>query len=212
VDDPYFNLEYHVRHTALPAPGGEAQLRKLVGRVMAQQLDRAKPLWEIWMVEGLDGGNWAIVSKVHHAMADGVYGTDLLSVIMDVTPDPPAMVPDVWAPAPSPSRARLAVGAVASLAASPYEQLRALRAAARVPRHAAAQLSDVVRGLRSMAGVLPPPHTSTLNGPIGPHRRYAWAATTVDDVKRVRKDRRNVQRRRPGGDHPRIPGPAALAR
>jgi diacylglycerol O-acyltransferase / wax synthase len=188
VDDPHFNLEYHVRHTALPAPGGEAQLRKLVGRLMAQQLDRAKPLWEIWMVEGLEGDHWAIVSKVHHAMADGVSGTDLLSVIMDISPNPAAPELDEWEPAPSPSRARLAVGAVASLAASPYEQMRAVRAAARVPRQAASQVAEVVRGLSAMAGVLPPPPASTLNGPVGPHRRYAWASSTVDDVKRVRKE------------------------
>jgi len=187
VDDPHFNLEYHVRHTALPAPGGEAQLRKLVGRLMSQQLDRAKPLWEIWMVEGLEDGHWAIVSKVHHAMADGISGTDLLSVIMDASPNPQVDQPEVWEPAPSPSRVRLAVGAVSALAASPYEQLRAIRAAARVPRHAAAQAADVVRGLTAMAGVLAPPQSSTLNGPVSPHRRYAWASSTVDDVKRVRK-------------------------
>ena len=83
IDDPHFNIEYHVRHTALPSPGGEAELRKLVGRVMSQPLDRSKPLWEIWVVEGLDEGNWAVLSKTHHAMVDGVSGTDVLGVIMD---------------------------------------------------------------------------------------------------------------------------------
>ena len=89
VDDPHFNIEYHLRHTALPAPGGETELRKLVGRVMAQQLDRAKPLWEIWVVEGLEDDRWAILAKTHHALVDGVSGTDLLAVIMDLTPDTP---------------------------------------------------------------------------------------------------------------------------
>ncbi len=87
VDDPHFNLEYHLRHTALPAPGGEGELRRLVGRVMAQQLDRARPLWEMWMVEGLEDGRWAVLSKTHHAMVDGVAGTDLLSVVMDTSPE-----------------------------------------------------------------------------------------------------------------------------
>ena len=89
VDDPHFNIEYHLRHTALPTPGGEAELRKLVGRVMAQQLDRSKPLWEIWVVEGLEDGRWAMLSKTHHAMVDGVSGTDLLAVIMDLSPRAP---------------------------------------------------------------------------------------------------------------------------
>ena len=87
VDDPHFNIEYHLRHTALPAPGARRELRKLVGRVMAQQLDRSKPLWEIWVVEGLEDGRWAMLSKTHHAMVDGVAGTDLLAVIMDLSPD-----------------------------------------------------------------------------------------------------------------------------
>jgi diacylglycerol O-acyltransferase len=89
VDDPHFNIDYHLRHTALPSPGGEAELRKLVGRVMSQQLDRSKPLWEIWVVEGLEDGRWAMVSKVHHAMVDGISGTDLLAVTMDITPTTP---------------------------------------------------------------------------------------------------------------------------
>src|ERR1700676_3173378 len=87
VDDPHFNIEYHVRHTALPSPGGEAELRKLVGRVMSQPLDRSKPLWEIWVVEGLDEGNWAVLSKTHHALVNGVSGTDVLAVIIHLSPD-----------------------------------------------------------------------------------------------------------------------------
>ena len=82
VDDPHFNLDYHVRRTALPAPGGDEELRNLVGRVMSQQLDRAKPLWEMWVAEGLDDGRWALISKTHHCMVDGVSATDLLSVIL----------------------------------------------------------------------------------------------------------------------------------
>ena len=87
VDDPHFNIEYHVRHSALPAPGGETELRRLVGRIMSQQLDHAKPLWEIWMVDGLEGDRWALASKTHHCMVDGVSGTELLAMIMDISPD-----------------------------------------------------------------------------------------------------------------------------
>ncbi len=187
VDDPHFNIDYHLRHSALPAPGGEAELRALVGRVMAQQLDRSKPLWEIWMVEGLEGDRWALLSKTHHALVDGVAGTDLLAVIMDVSPQSSPPVADDWRPQPSPSGARLALDALGDLARSPYEQVRAVRARARVPRQALAQMTEVARGLSSMAGLIRPTPVSSLNGPLGPHRRYAWASTTVDDIKRVRK-------------------------
>jgi WS/DGAT/MGAT family acyltransferase len=187
VDDPHFNIDYHLRHTALPDPGGETELRALVGRVMAQQLDRSKPLWEIWMVEGLEGGRWALLSKTHHALVDGVAGTDLLAVLMDITPQPSPAVLDDWRPRPAPSNARLAFDAATDLARSPYEQLRAVRASTRVPRHAISRFGEVARGLSSMAGVVRPTPASSLNGPLGPHRRYAWASTTVDDIKRVRK-------------------------
>lgn len=186
-DDHHFNLEYHVRHTALPAPGGEAELRRLVGRVMAQQLDRSKPLWEIWMVEGLEDDGWAMVSKTHHCMVDGVSGTDLLSVIMDTSPNPVPTEPDDWSPDPPPGSAQLAVTAIADMIRSPYEQIRAIRASTRVPRQAVAQLGDMARGIRSMAGLVRPTPQSTLNGPIGPHRRYDWASTSVDDIRTVRK-------------------------
>jgi diacylglycerol O-acyltransferase len=187
VDDQHFNIDYHIRHTALPAPGGEAELRALVGRVMAQQLDRSKPLWEIWVVEGLDGGRWALLSKTHHALVDGVAGTDLLAVIMDTTPQASPAVADDWRPHPAPSGASLALGAAKDLARSPYEQLRAVRASTRVPRYALSRAGEVARGLSSMAGLVRPTPISSLNGPLGPHRRYAWASTTVDDIKRVRK-------------------------
>jgi diacylglycerol O-acyltransferase len=187
VDDPHFNIEYHVRHTALPPPGGEEELRKLVGRVMAQQLDRTKPLWEIWMVEGLEDGNWAALSKTHHAMVDGVSGTDLLAVIMDTSPTPSAPISDDWEPAAAPSPMQLATGAIVDMARSPYEQLRAARASMRVPRQAAAQLGEVLRGFANMRGIVRPTAPSSLNGPIGPHRRYAWASTSVEEIKRVRK-------------------------
>ncbi len=187
VDDPHFNLEYHVRHTALPPPGTEDDLRRLVGRVMAQQLDRSKPLWELWMVEGLEDDRWAILSKTHHCMVDGVSGTDLLTVVMDDSPQPSPPVPDDWRPEPAPSSTNLAVRAVVDTTLSPYEQVRALRARLRAPRQLGEQLAEAGRGLRSMAGLVRPTPPSTLNGPIGPHRRYAWASTTLDDVKKVRK-------------------------
>jgi WS/DGAT/MGAT family acyltransferase len=187
VDDPHFNLEYHLRHSALPAPGCEADLRRLVGRIMSQRLDRSRPLWELWMIEGLEDGRWAVVSKVHHAMVDGVSGVELLTLLLDVVPDPPPVEAEPWTPAPVPSSSALARDAVVSMARSPYEQFRAARASTRVPRAALGRMHEVGRGLGAMAGLVRPTPTSSLNGPIGPHRRHAWARTSVDDIKRVRK-------------------------
>lgn len=187
ADDEHFNVEYHVRHTALPPPGGEVELRRLVGRVMSQQLDRSKPLWELWMVEGLDEGRWAVLSKTHHCMVDGVSGTELVTVLLDMTPDTAPPAPEPWQPGAPPSSLGLAADALATLARSPYEQVRAARAATRVPRQAVAQLRELGRGVAAMSAVARPGPVSSLNGPIGPHRRYAWASTTVDDIRQVRK-------------------------
>ena len=189
VDDPHFNIEYHLRHTALPAPGGERELRKLVGRVMAQQLDRSRPLWEIWVVEGLEDGRWAILAKTHHAMVDGVSGSDLLAVIMDLSPETQRPEhPSEWEPAPTPSNASLVADALENIVRSPYEQLRAARAQTRRLRRMLGYAMEVTSGLVALSGLVRPTPLSSLNGPLGPHRRYAWATTSVDDIKQVRKD------------------------
>jgi WS/DGAT/MGAT family acyltransferase len=187
VDDPHFNLTYHVRATALASPGSEDQLRTLVGRVMSQALDRDKPLWEMWMVEGLDNGHWALMSKTHHCMVDGVSGTDLLTVVLDQEPSPARNTVDDWQPETQPSRLELLTEAIGERVSSPYEQLRGLRAATRAPRQAVEQLTEVAQGLRSLAGLVRATPESTLNGPIGPHRRWAWARSTLADVKTIRK-------------------------
>jgi diacylglycerol O-acyltransferase len=189
VDDLHFNIEYHLRHTALPAPGGENELRKLVGRVMSQQLDRSKPLWEIWVVDGLEDNRWAMLSKTHHALVDGVAGTDLLAVIMDLSSDATRPEhPSEWTPHAEPSGVELAVEAVENMVRSPYEQLRAARAQTRVVRQVAGYLGEVASGIFALSGLVRPTPASSLNGPLGPHRRYAWASTSVEDIKTVRKE------------------------
>ena len=186
IDDAHFNLDYHVRRTALPSPGGEAELRNLVGRVMSQQLDRAKPLWEMWVVEGLDDGRWAILSKTHHCMVDGVSGTDLLAVMMDAGPTPPRVEPETWEPRPEPSAAQLLAGAVRERATSSYELVRGVRAALRGPRRALAGLVELGSGFGSFGRLVRGEAATSLNGPIGPHRRWAWASTGLDAVKQIR--------------------------
>jgi len=186
VDDPYFNIEYHVRHTALPAPGGEAELRRLVGRVMSQQLDRAKPLWEIWMVEGLEEDRWAIVSKVHHCLVDGVSGAELMAVIFDLTPEVPAPVDDGWRPHTPPSSLRLARDAAVNLMTSPYEQVRAVMSLVRRPQRTLDAAREILKGSVALSAIVRPTPATSLNGPIGPNRRYTWSTVDLADVKRVR--------------------------
>jgi diacylglycerol O-acyltransferase len=187
VDDPHFSLDYHVRRTALPAPGGDEELHNLVGRVMSQQLDRAKPLWEMWVVEGLDDGHWGLISKTHHCMVDGVSGTDLLTVILSSEPDPGSAVFDDWQPKPEPNSVELVAHSVAGRAASPYEAVQSAVAAARGPGRVARQLVDTTRGLINLRSLLSPRRGSSLNGPIGPHRRWDWARARLVDIKQIRE-------------------------
>jgi diacylglycerol O-acyltransferase len=186
IDDTHFNLDYHVRRTALASPGGEEELRTLVGRVMSQQLDRAKPLWEMWVAEGLGGGRWALISKVHHCMVDGVSGTDLLAVLLDAEREPTRAPPPRWVPDPEPSAADLLAQPLARRLASPLDALAAGRELVRGPRHAAELALETLRGTAAMSGLLRPTPRSSLNGPIGPHRRWDWAHAQLSDVKTVR--------------------------
>jgi diacylglycerol O-acyltransferase / wax synthase len=114
VDDPHFNLEYHVRRTAMPSPGGDEELRRLVGRVMSQKLDRTKPLWEMWVAEGLEQNRWALLSKIHHCMVDGVSGTDLMAVLLDSERDAPRRPLEPWVPEREPSTAHILTSALAA--------------------------------------------------------------------------------------------------
>ncbi len=183
VDDPHFNLGYHLRHSALPAPGTEDVLRRTAARIFAQHLDRRKPLWEIWMIEGVSENRWALLSKVHHCMVDGVSATDLMTVMFDDSPQPPAKH---WQPAPEPSDAELIVRSFTHQAGNPGEQLRALRARARRPRAALGQARTLVRGVSSATGLLRPVGSSSLTGSIGPHRTWSTAYVHLSDVKAIR--------------------------
>lgn len=186
VDDAHFHLPYHLRHTALPQPGGEAELRNLVGRVMSQQLDRTRPLWEMWIVEGLEDGRWAIVSKLHHCMVDGISATDILTVLL-VDRAATALPPRVaWLPQDEPTDAQLLRDAVVELWTSPYEQLSAARALLRAPRHVAQLAQQTIRRSLSFARLARPTVATPLSGPIGPHRRWAWARTSLADVTMIR--------------------------
>ena len=183
VDDPHFNLAYHLRHSALPPPGDFDQLRATAARIFAQRLDRDKPLWEIWMIEGLSQGRWALLSKVHHCMVDGVSATDLMSVMFG---EPAADEPAPWEPAPEPSGAGLLLRTATNRTFSPSEQLRTVRAALRAPRTTLEQGLDVLKGMASSASIVRPVGSSSLTGSVGPHRAWSCAQVRLSDVKAVR--------------------------
>jgi WS/DGAT/MGAT family acyltransferase len=188
VDDAHFNARYHVRHSALPEPGGADQLRRLAGRLFSQQLDRAKPLWELWLVEGLDDGRFAIVSKTHHALVDGISGVDLATVLFDLAPDPPAAAPGpTWSPRPEPSPAMLLAEALVERAEAPLDAARVLRDALAHPDRAGAEAGRAVAGLAALAaaGIAGAP-ASPLNVRIGPHRRFAWAETDLARLRAIK--------------------------
>jgi diacylglycerol O-acyltransferase len=187
VDDPHFNLDYHVRRTALPSPGGEEELRNLVGRVMSQQLDRTKPLWELWVAEGLDDGRWGLISKTHHCMVDGVSATDLLSVILSQDRQAEPEPVEDWRPAPEPNSINLVTHSLVLRAASPAEAVRTALSAARGPRRAVRKTLETTRGMANFRTLLTGGAASSLNGPIGPHRRWNWAQARLSDIKQIRE-------------------------
>jgi diacylglycerol O-acyltransferase len=190
VDDPSFNLEYHIRHTALPAPGSEQQLRALAARVHSQALDRTKPLWEMWLVQGLDGGRFALLSKTHHALVDGVSGVDLATVLFDLqqTPGEVEHSNTPWRPHDTPSAIDMAARGVRGLIALPFDAAsRAIGAAAR-PGDALAETREALEGIGEVvwAGLNPAPETP-LNVEIGPHRRFVWVRQELADFKTIKR-------------------------
>ena len=191
VDDPHLNLRYHLRSTALPSPGSEQQLKELAGRVFSQQLDRDKPLWEIWMVEGLEDDRFALLSKTHHALVDGISGVDIISVLFDTTPEPaaPTAPGDRWLPRPLPSRMQLLGEALVERGTIPAEITRSVRAVFRGPRRIAAGVRDAAVGVGAMAwaGLNPAP-PSPYNRSIGPHRRFTWVRADLNELKAIKNE------------------------
>jgi WS/DGAT/MGAT family acyltransferase len=189
IDDASFNLEYHVRDTALPAPGSEAQLRALAARVHSQALDRSKPLWEMWLVHGLEGGRFALVTKTHHALVDGVSGVDLATVLFDTQPVPARTEhPDApWRPQASPGGLQMAARGLRGLAALPFEAAGRAAGAATHPSDTLHQTREALEGLGEVvwAGLNPAPETP-LNVEIGPHRRLVTVRAELADLKAVK--------------------------
>ena len=187
IDDQRFNLDYHVRHTALPQPGDEEQLKRLAGRILSQQLDRGKPLWEFWIVEGLEGDRFAAISKTHHCMIDGIAAVDLVSLLLSPTREVASSDPPPWKPEPTPSNRELVLGEAARRLARPFTFCRAVRDAVRDPAGAVFDLTENIFAVtETLRAGLSPASDSPFNQPIGPHRRFEWTVFDLSEVKHVK--------------------------
>ncbi len=189
VDDPQFNIDYHVRHTALPAPGTIEQLRGLVGRIFSQRLDRSKPLWELWLVQGLESGKFALISKTHHALVDGVSGVDLSAVLFDLGPVPREIegAGDEWTPEAEPSDAELVAEGVKGLLKRPAELAGQAVGALSHPGRTVDEVREAAEGVGEIvwAGLNPAPEVP-LNQTIGPHRRLWWVQSELAQLKAIK--------------------------
>jgi diacylglycerol O-acyltransferase / wax synthase len=188
IDDPNFNLDYHVRHTALPKPGSEEQLRALAGRIFSQRLDRSKPLWEVWIVHGLEGGRFAVISKTHHALVDGISGVDIATVLFDLSPVPEEPEgDDGWRPAPEPSDFELVAEGLLGLVRTPFSLAGRAVGALQHPLESLERAREAAEGLGEVvwAGMNPAPDVP-LNVEIGPHRRVRWIQSRLADFKEVK--------------------------
>ena len=190
VDDERFNLAYHVRHTHLPLPGDERQLKRLAGRLMSQQLDRGKPLWEIWVVEGVAGDRFAVVSKVHHCMIDGVGSVELTGVVMRPSPEVDPRLegaPHAWLPRPAPSPARLLLDEIGRRFRAPVQLAGAVGRAAVHPVETATAVVEAVEGVaEAMVTGFRPASETPLNVGIGPHRRFDWHGADLATIKQIK--------------------------
>ncbi|HUP15534.1 MAG TPA: wax ester/triacylglycerol synthase family O-acyltransferase [Acidimicrobiia bacterium] len=189
VDDEHFNFDYHVRHTSLPRPGTDEQLKLLAGRIVSQQLDRAKPLWELWVVEGLDSDRFAIIAKIHHCMIDGVSGIDLTGILLNVVSTTEVEQPDDWTPRPTPSSTQLVVAEAARITRRTVDSMSSLRSLRSRSRELA-----LVGGGRAFAafnslrsGWLSAASRTPLNPDLGPNRRVDWTESSLEDIKEIRR-------------------------
>jgi WS/DGAT/MGAT family acyltransferase len=189
TDDPHFNAYYHIRHTALPKPADDAALKQLAGRLFSQRLDRSKPLWEIWLVQNMSGGRFALVAKTHHALVDGISGVDITTVLFDAAREPvPTAPPSPWSAKPLPGRAKLLGEALVERATVPGEMVRGARHLVRAPRRALAQVKDAVEsiGATTLEGLNAPAPPSPFNVDIGPHRRYTFLDADLAQFKAIK--------------------------
>ena len=188
IDDPDFNIDYHMRHTSLPRPGSEDQLKRMAARIMAQQLDRTRPLWETWVVEGLQDDRFAIIAKIHHCMIDGSSGVDISQILLSLTPEHRIADAPEYLPTDAPSDLELLRRELEFRSSLPLKAIRSYREFASETTDMRAELAKRARVLGEMVGwVVNPGSDSPVNGTLGPHRRFDWLNLSLDDVKAVRR-------------------------
>src|SRR5918996_497931 len=186
MDDERFGLSFHLRRAALPPPGGRRELTDLVGRVMSRPLDRSRPLWELYLIEGLEAGHVAGLAKSHHALIDGISGMDLASVLFDFTPEPQRLTPPPWSPEPGPAPGELLVRSVADQVAHPLRAVgTGVARLRRAPEEALAITRRTLAGLSSLVSA-GPTWPGRFNVAGGRNRRFAMAEVAVDDAKAVK--------------------------
>ncbi len=189
IDDNQFNFDYHVRHTSLPRPGSEDQLKRLAGRIMSTALDREKPLWELWVIEGLDNDRFALIAKIHHCMIDGLSGVDLTTILLNVVPGSDVEDSPVWEPRPAPTSSQLAVAEAARATRRLIDRLSNLSDTVKdgkdVADRAMGKSAAAISSLKS--GWLTTSDRTPLNPDIGPNRRFNWTSMSLDDVKTIKK-------------------------
>jgi len=188
VDDSNFNIQYHVRHARLPRPGNERQLKRMIARIFSQQLDRGKPLWEIWAIEGLEGDRIAFHSKVHHCMVDGVSGSELIAQLLTAEPQEKVETPAIWDPRPVPSSIELAAGEIERVLRAPFQVGSSVLGLLRDEDHARHRLLERARAagrviMDTASATTPVP----FNQPIGPYRRIDWMPMSLERIRAIRQ-------------------------
>jgi WS/DGAT/MGAT family acyltransferase len=188
IDDVHFSIDYHVRHTSLPKPGSEEQLKTLAARIMEQQLDRDRPLWEIWVVEGLSYDRFAIITKIHHCMIDGSSGVDISQILMRTTPDRTIAEGPRYFPRPEPTRRELLLDAARDRIGLPLRALRSFREFRREAGNLRDEIALRTRAIRdAIANQLSNASPTPINGALGPHRLFDWWSVPLADVKALRR-------------------------
>jgi WS/DGAT/MGAT family acyltransferase len=188
VDDPHFTMEYHIRHTALPQPGGAEELRRLMGRVMSQPLDRSRPLWETWLVEGLEDDRWAAITKVHHSVVDGVSGVEMINALLDTEPDAPLAEIEPWEAEEQPDDIWLVADSIGGFVGNIARRTGAIATSVTRPEWWRSGFRGTEKALSSVTDTMQSDAPPGMDGPIGPHRRWDWTVVPLDDIKTIKTE------------------------
>ncbi len=188
IDDDHFHIDYHIRHTALPRPGSEAQLKRIASRIQAKPLDRNRPLWEMWVVEGLEGDRFAIISKIHHCMIDGSSGVDISQILQSPSPEVVLHEAPPYVPRPAPTSRELLTDSWSRRLGAPLRAARGLSQFRQATENMSEELAIRASAIRASLSVQTRPASETpINGQLGPHRSFEWLRMPLEDIKALRR-------------------------